>query len=338
MREPPVEQALAEAPPLPSPPSSPGSDDDTPGEKVSEAQVLPSFPVLVPGPRNSSQKPLPVSLSGFTTLPTSRFEDAKQDVCMLGPHDGVFPFEKQLLFVAFWQALFITEAVLSDVSAPLSKAPEWCSKVAPAAAHVWVLHHFVALKQQGILEDICFDSVQGFQRKKSNKSTLVAAWCLHCPFCSCFISCSQLLNVYEHFKEHCGGGDDASAAADAILQSFALVKECFTSLEGFHAWEYLEQEKSLLFPGSESVLQHFDVFVSVDTFGSFCSNRSVDDAVFLSLLVYIWTECFHTQFQPLLKDIANQSMQQDKGGVVEGVDSPPVPSAKRKRPRKKSKK
>ena len=326
-----MEQGLAEAPPLPSPPSSPGSDD-TPGEKVSEAPVLPSFPVFVSGPRITKQKPLPVSLSGFTTLSTSRNEDLENEVCKLGPQDEFFPFEKHLLILAFWQALFITEAVLSDVSAPMSKAPEWCSKVGPAAAHVWVLHHFVALKQQGILKDICFDSVKGFQRKKSNnKSSLVAAWCLHCPFCSCFISCSQLLNVYEHFKDHCDGDDTfAAAAAAVILQSFAVVKECFRSLQGFHAWDFLEQENSLLFPGSESLLQQFDVFVSVDTFGSFCSKRSVDDAVFLSLLVHIWTDCFQTQFQQLLKDIANQSLEQEQG-VVQVVEQ-------RKRPKKRSKK
>lgn len=326
LREPPVEEANDQAAPLspPSPDVMMESDDMV--VVLSEERHHP-FPLFVPGPRTGSLQPLPLSLSGFTELST---EPDEHDDNIVGKQDhqvGTFPFEKHLLLLAFWQALFITEAVLSEVSAPMTKVPDFLSACLKGpvntAGHVWVLQHFGALKQQGILQDICFGSVKAFQWKQSNKSKQVlAAWCLHCPFCPCFISCSKLLNVYKHFDEH----HRTDPLAAATLESFAFMKECCTHLEGFSGWKHLEQEEDgVVFPGSQNVFKQFDVFTSVQTFRSFSSTvrMGLDASVFGSMLVSIWIECFQSQFQQLLEDIATRprAQKQELKEVV-GVSLP----------------
>lgn len=222
-------------------------------------------------------------------------EDDELVVDLLGPHPFTFPFEDQLVYATFWQGVYISHH-LCKLLEQLMQAKEQPSLT---FARVLLLDLLICFSENGVFDSVCYNSVKGFKQKTAD-GTLVAAWCLHCPMCSEFISCSSFVNVQTHimFKHW-------TETEKSFLDSYFDCKNA-CSQAGID-WPCALEPSFIDLESPQSVLETWEVLASFDFFLSpSCFERLFDKSPFFAAfafsLVFVWRYCFNDRFGPYLKE------------------------------------
>ena len=250
------------------------------------------IPPLDPTQQNYAPTALPKSVKEFFKLN----DDDDFAVDLLGLHPLSFPFEGQLVYATFWQGVYISHHLCKLLEQHMVAK----GQTSLTFARELLLDLLTCSSEDGVFDSVCHNSVKGFQQR-SEDGTLVAAWCLHCPLCSAFISCSSFLNVQTHIMWHqCSTDVQERSCLDSYFDcKLACTK---ASIE----WP-CSLESDFSFESSHSVLETWEVLESFDLFLSpSCFERlfvkSPFSAAFAFSLVFVWKYCFENHFGPYLKE------------------------------------
>lgn len=265
------------------------------------------IPPLDPFQQNLAPSALPMSVKDFLMLTDAHcksavaaesgeedegdFEDDELDVDLLGPHQLSFPFEGQVATAAFWQGVYISHHVSKLLEQQVeAKGPTPCT-----CARDLLLDLLTCFRDDGVFDSVCYNSLKGFQQKTED-GTLVAAWCLHCPICSQFISCSSFSNFPQHIMVN------HSTERSCLDSYFACQSACSEAgiewpcdFEG----KLILSETSVIEPWD--VLESFDLFLSPSSFARIF-DKSLFSAAFAFSLVFAWKYCFYKHFGPYLEE------------------------------------
>ncbi len=255
------------------------------------------IPPLDPTQQNYAPTALPTSVKEFIML----YGDDEFAVDLLGLHSLSFPFEDQLVYATFWQGVYISHHLCKVLEQNMVAK----GQTSLTFARELLLDLLSCSSKDGVFDSVCHNSVKGFQQRTED-GTLVAAWCLHCPLCSAFISCSSFLNVQTHIMLHqCTDVLDGNRSCldsyfDCKLACTKASIEWPCSLESSSILEFsLESSQSVL--ETWEVLELFDLFLSPSCFERLFV-KSPFSAAFAFSLVFVWKYCFENHFGPYLKE------------------------------------